>query len=129
MATGRRAPRASGPGGAAAVARPPSMPGYQAIRIAGTWCRQASMMIALPPITTTTVRGLAAATMAISASSRRCSVRALRPPTLVESLTQGGELASDEPQHTRVEREPERVEAVGVRVGEEFAFVVPVQPG
>ena len=47
------------------------MPGYQSIRIAGTRSRQASTITALPAMIATMVRGLAAATASISASSRR----------------------------------------------------------
>ena len=66
---GSRPPGSARPVSTSASARPPSMPPYQAIRSAGTCRRHASVMIALPPMSTTTVRGFAAAT----ARTRRTS--------------------------------------------------------
>ena len=67
------------PNSTSASAWPPSMPGYQSISSAGTALRHDSMITALPAITHTIVRGFAAATARISASSaaRECERRAV----------------------------------------------------
>ena len=57
------------------------MPGYQSSTIAGTSWRQASISVALPPITTTTVFGFASTVERMSASPSldRRSVRRSPP--------------------------------------------------
>jgi hypothetical protein len=80
VAIGMRPPGSAAPVSTSAMACPPSMPGYQAIKMAGTFFRQASITTALPVMTTTTVRGLASATSRIRSSSRACSRSERRSP-------------------------------------------------
>ena len=68
------------PSSTSARAWPPSWPGYQSSRIAGTSRRQDSPRIAPPPISTTTVRGLAATTALMRSSSCGSSRRSVRSP-------------------------------------------------
>ena len=63
-----------------ASAAPPSMPLYQASRIAGTRCLQVSMVTALPAIRTTARRSLTPATASISSRSRGLRPRGYRSP-------------------------------------------------
>ena len=82
IANGSRPPGSRCPSRTSASAEPPSIPGYQATRTAGTSRRQASIVTAAPASTTTTVRGFAAATARTSSSSAGCSRSESRsPPT------------------------------------------------
>src|SRR6266511_838428 len=65
--TGSRPDGLNLPNSTSATAFPSSSPGYQACRIAGTWLTH-GMRTGLPVLTTTTVRGFAAATADTSAS-------------------------------------------------------------
>ena len=68
------------PSSTSARAAPPCWPGYQSSRMAGTAWRQASQTMAPPPISTTTVRGLAATTARIRLSWAGSRRRAVRSP-------------------------------------------------
>ena len=97
--------------------------------MAGTFSRQFSMMIALPPITTTTVRGFPAAIgpnqlLVLLAESEARTVPAADEPAPVCR----GQLAHEPAEGPQGEGEPQQPERLDVRREDPFALVPRSQP-
>ena len=95
--------------------------------MAGTFARQASMMIALPPISTTAVRGFAAAIAGDQGLVFGVQREDLAVASTPELASHRRELAHQPGERPEVERKPEHGE-VDVFVHDTFAFVVVVHP-